>query len=147
MDSVAKRNENLNEKADLIISFPWSMPGFEEYKEFSLTSMEAGAPFYFLCSTQKPEIGLLLINPFTIFTSYEFDLSEEVASQLKITDEKQVAVLCTVNTSRGFSAATVNLLAPIVVNTKHLLAKQVILNDKRYALRTPLNPGAKKEER
>jgi len=134
--------------AGLTISFPWGLPGLDYY-EFTLSLLEEGSPFYFLQSTSQPEVGLLLVNPFAIFKDYEFELAEETAGLLRISDQKQVAVLCTVNTSRGIESATVNLLAPIVINTEHLLAKQVVLNDRKYSLRTPLaiNPGAGKGAR
>lgn len=78
------------------------------------------------------------MNPFLLFKEYEFNLSEEVTVQLGITDQKQVGVLCAINTSRGIEAATINLLAPIVININRLIAKQIVLNDKRYSLRTRL---------
>ncbi len=125
----------------LKLLFPWGMPGLEEHKKFNLSLLEAGSPFYYLRSVGVPEVGLLVINPFEIFKDYEFDLDQESASQLEITGERQAAVLCTVNTSRGIKKATVNLLAPVVINKERLIAKQVVLNDNRYSLRTPLNNG------
>ena len=119
------------------ISFPWGMPGLE-YKTYILVSTAEESPFFFLQSVEEPDIGLLLINPFTVFSDYEFDLAEEVLKQLEISNNCQVAVFCTVNTSRGIESATVNLLAPIVINTEKLLAKQVVFNEKKYSLRTPL---------
>jgi len=129
------------------LSFPWGIPGLEDYRQFTLTLLEADSPYYYLRSTDRPEIGLLLVNPFVLFRDYEFDLAEEVVAQLKIADQGQVAVLCAVNTSRGLDLATVNLLAPIVINTQNFLAKQVILNDRRYSLRAPLkiNRGVDRE--
>ncbi len=133
--------------AALKVSFPWGLPGLEEYREFTLHLLGGGSPFCFLQAAGQREIGLLLVNPYVFYDHYEFELSEETADQLKIDGERQAAVLCTVNASRGLEAATVNLLAPIVINTERLLAKQVVLNNQRYSLRTPLNCGAKKEER
>jgi len=132
---------------NFILSFPWGMPGLEDCKQFTLTPLETDSLYYYLRCAVQPEIGLLLVNPFALFRDYEFDLAEETAAQLKIAGQDEVAVLCTVNTSRGLDLATVNLLAPIVINTNKLLAKQVILNDRRYSLRAPLkiNQGADRE--
>lgn len=129
------------------ISFPWGLPGLEEYKEFTLNELAKDSSFYFLQAVRQQEVGLLLVNPYVFFENYEFELNDETAGQLKIDNEKKVAVLCTVNTSRGVKSATVNLLAPVVINTEQWLAKQVVLNDRKYSLRTPLAGGAKKEER
>lgn len=131
-------NRNLEEDGDYIITFPWGMPGLEDCRDFILNTLEDDSPFYYMRCSCQPEVGLLLVNPFAVFSDYEFDLDDEAADQLRITDQKQVAVLCTVNTSRGAESATVNLLAPVVINIGRLQAKQVVLNDRRYSFRTPL---------
>lgn len=147
MVDAERINDENNRQSEQKISFPWGLPGLEDYQEFTLNSLEKDSPFCFLQAVRQREIGLLVVNPYVYFNNYDFELSEEIAGQLKINDEKQVAVLCTVNTSRGAGSATVNLLAPIIINTEQLLAKQVVLNDRKYSFRTPLSGGAKKEER
>jgi flagellar assembly factor FliW len=135
----------INERQSDSILFPWGLPGLEDYHEFTLHPLGQGSPFAFLQAAGQQEIGLLLVNPYVFFKHYEFELSEEIAGQLKIDDENQVVVLCTVNTSRGIDKATVNLLAPLIINKEKMLAKQVVLKDRQYSLRTPLNCGAVKE--
>jgi len=134
-------------KSDLTIHFPWGLPGLE-YERYTVIPLDPDSHFYFLQSTADQLVGLLLINPFVVFKDYEFELSDDIIKQLKIKDEKQIAVLCTANTSKGINSATVNLLAPIVINTKALVAKQVVLADKRYSIRTPLfsDIAAEREE-
>lgn len=123
----------------LTLAFPWGLPGLE-YREFTLTSPGGDSPFYYLQSTEEPDVGLLLVYPFLFFQDYEFDLPEEVINLLKISEKQQVAVLCAINTSKGFEKATVNLLAPIVINIEQMVAKQVVLYNSKYSLRTPLFP-------
>jgi flagellar assembly factor FliW len=127
------------------ITFPWGMPGLDD-NEYLLESNSEESPFFLLQSAAEPEVALLLVNPFTVYTDYEFDLSDDILEKLKISDTSQVAVFCTVNTSCGIDSATVNLLAPIVINTKELLGKQVVLNDKKYSLRTPLSISREEKE-
>lgn len=119
------------------ISFPWGIPGLN-YEEYLLCLPAENSPFFILQSEKDPEVGLILVDPFEAFSDYEFELNDDVADQLEIEDQSQLAVLCTVNTSRGLDNATVNLLAPIVINTSGLKGKQVVLNEKKYSLRTPL---------
>lgn len=141
MGPIAEINKNRDLEDDFIISFPWGMPGLEDCGEFILNTLEDDSPFYYMRCSSRPEIGLLLVNPFAVFNDYEFDLDDEVVDQLRITDQKQMAVLCTVNTRNGVESATVNLLAPVVINIELLQAKQVVLNDRRYSFRTPLVLG------
>ena len=138
MGTEAEVNKNKELEDDHTISFPWGIPGLEDCREFILNSLEEDSPFYYMRSSSQPEIGLLLVDPFAVFNDYEFDLDDEAAGQLQITDQKQMAVLCTVNTGNGVESATVNLLAPVVINIKQCQAKQVVLNDRRYSFRTPL---------
>lgn len=146
MAEAIESNEKNNRQTGLKVLFPSGLPGLEDYQEFILNPLGLDSPFGFLQAARQREIGLLLVNPYAFFERYEFDLSEETAVELEIDDESQVVVLCTVNTSHGYAAATVNLLAPIVINKEKMLAKQVVLNDQQYSLRAPLNCGAKKEE-
>ncbi len=138
MGTITEINRDRGFALERAISFPWGLPGLEDHREFILSPLEQGSPFYYLGSRGQPEIGLLLVDPFAVCKNYEFDLDEEAAGRLHISDPQQAAVLCTVNTSRGVGAATVNLLAPLVINLERLLAKQVVLRDRRYSYRAPL---------
>ena len=100
------------------------------------------SPFFFLQSTQDPEVGFILVNPFFFFPDYEFELPDEEAAALGIASPEETAVFCIVNAREGLKNATVNLLAPIVVNISTGAARQTVLVDDRYSLRHPLpRPG------
>lgn len=144
MSKQITKKETINERL-LTVNFPWGMPGLE-YNEYLLQALSEESPFFFLQSIEEPQIGLLLINPFIAFSDYEFDLSDEVAGQMKIDNQSGMAVLCTVNTSKGIDSATVNLLAPIIINIRDQIGKQVVLNEKKYSLRTPLTIIREKSE-
>lgn len=121
------------------LNFPAGLPGLpSQYKEFALLPVENNNLFYLLQSVTNAEICFVLINPFLLFPHYAFDLPAEDKTKLQITAPEQVAVFSIVNASQGLKQATVNLLAPIVVNTKNKLARQVILNDSQYSIRQPL---------
>lgn len=57
-----------------------------------------------------------------------------------------MAVFSIVNASKGLKKATVNLLAPVVVNTATGSARQVVLSDRRYTVRHPLPQAAEGKE-
>lgn len=122
-----------------IITFPAGVPGLPaELTRFELAALAGDSPFFFLQSRQDENVGFILINPFALFSAYEFDLPDEEAEALGISDPGNVAVFCIVNASRGIKNATVNLLAPVVVNTATGVARQVVLTDSRYGIRHPL---------
>ncbi|MEG6616517.1 flagellar assembly protein FliW [Peptococcaceae bacterium 1198_IL3148] len=122
-----------------LLTFKSGLPGLpEEYNQFNLKTVQENSPFYILQSVQDEEISFILINPFPFYPDYEFDLPEEDKTKLSIKEPKDVAIFSIVNASKGFKKATVNLLAPVVVNITTGSARQVILNDKRYNIRHPL---------
>lgn len=121
------------------ITFPAGLPGLpKEYQQFTLLQPQPQSPFYLLQSVTDEQVCFILINPFLLFPQYEFNLPQEEKTKLRITAPEQVAVFTIVNASGGLKKATVNLLAPIVVNTHTKQARQVILNDKRYTIKHPL---------
>lgn len=136
MKTLAK--ETSVQKGQNIINFCDGLPGFQGFKEFTLMALHEDNPFYFLQSVKKEEICFILINPFNIFPDYEFDLPDTDMRKLNVRDPKDLAVFSIVNASRGIKSATVNLLAPVVVNTANGMARQAVLNDSRYSVRHTL---------
>lgn len=122
------------------ITFKTGLPGLpEELKQFQLLAVEQNSPFYLLQSTSDKEICFILINPFPVFKDYEFELPEEDKTKLEIKEPKDITIFCIVNAAQGLKNATVNLLAPVVINITTGSARQVVLNDNRYNIRHPLD--------
>lgn len=122
-----------------VFTFPAGLPGLPgELTGFELIALAPDSPFFFLQSLQEENVGFILLNPFALFPGYEFDLPEEDAAALGVKKPEDVVVFCIVNASRGLKNATVNLLAPLVLNTTAGVARQVVLDDRRYGVRHPL---------
>lgn len=122
-----------------IITFSAGLPGLPaELTRFELAALADDSPFFFLQSLQDENVGFILINPFAFFCTYEFDLPDEETEALGVFTSRQVTVFCIVNASRGIKNATVNLLAPVVINTASGAARQAVLVDERYGIRHPL---------
>ncbi|MGI9951229.1 flagellar assembly protein FliW [Moorellaceae bacterium AZ2] len=132
----------MTERQERVLSFPSSLPGLPpELTRFELLALAPDSPFYLLRSLQDENVGFILVNPFFFFPDYEFDLPQEEAEALGLSSIEEVAVFCIVNAPRGPKSATVNLLAPVVVNVATGEARQVVLADSRYGLRHPLPLG------
>ena len=127
-----------------VFTFPAGLPGLpRELTRFELTALAKDSPFFYLQSLQDDGIGFILANPFALFPDYEFELPEEDAAVLGVKKPQDAVVFCIVNAAQGFENATVNLLAPLALNTAAGAARQVVLNDKRYSIRHPLpRPGS-----
>lgn len=119
-----------------IITFENGLPGFQEYTKFILLGLDADLPIALLQSTEDDQIGFVVGYPFAFKQDYVFDLSENDKEQLQLEDESEVATYTVITLKENFADSTINLLAPIVINTKQKLGKQIVLQDgEKYPLR------------
>lgn len=54
-----------------IIHFPEGLPAFEAEKKFILIPLDEESPFFYLQSTQTPDVCLLTADPFVFFPSLD----------------------------------------------------------------------------
>jgi len=124
-----------------IITFPKGLPGFADAKDFVLLPLEEDSPFLVLQSVEKEELAFITLEPVSFLKDYEFEISEATQELLKLESEEDVGVLVIVTLKEKLKDMTVNLAAPIVVNVRENLARQVILDQEVYPLRHPLKPA------
>ena len=62
-------------KESEIVSFNQGLPGFPEYKQFILLSLDADLPLALLQSTEEATIGFVVAFPFAFKQDYSFDLN------------------------------------------------------------------------
>lgn len=109
--------------------FPKGLPGFDEETEFALISMDE-APFWYLQSTKEKGLSFLLGDPFVFYPTYEFELPDDDAEELKINTE--VLIHCMITLKEQTEQSTINLLAPIVFNPAARIGKQIVLYKAPY---------------
>ena len=124
--------EIINEE---IIQFEHGLPGFEKEKGFVMLPIEEKSAFHILQSVQTPELAFIITSPYAVYTDYYFDLDEATVHSLQIQSENEVAVFAIVSLKDTLTNSTVNLKAPIVLNTTKRKAKQVILDNEAYMIR------------
>lgn len=125
---------------DKIIHFENGIPGFETEKQFVLLDIADNDVLQILQSVQTPELAFFVANPYLLFKDYAIELEDHVIEKLDIKNEHDVAVLSILTIKDPFSSSTINLKAPIIINIANKRAKQYIMNDDRYSLRTQIPP-------
>ncbi|WP_391120322.1 flagellar assembly protein FliW [Psychrobacillus sp. L3] len=122
-----------------IIQFPNGIPGFEQITEFIILPLEKDSPFAILQSIKQQEIGFVIALPFIFKQDYTFDLGEEDKEELQIQTPADLITYTIVTLKEPFNSSTLNLQAPIIINHKQMIAKQLVLQDANtYPLRFPI---------
>lgn len=121
-----------------VITFNKGIPGLNELKKFILLDLEEYEPFKLLQSLEDDEISLIVTSPYEFFSEYEIKLSEETTKNLNIESPEQVIVLTTVTLNSDVKKITTNLQGPIVINTSNNFGEQIILDNSKYKVKSPL---------
>ncbi len=80
-----------------------------------------------------------MTDPTTFVPGYEVTLTPDEYARLKLDPESAEIILLAVTTmAREASDITINLQGPIVVNPAKMMAKQIVLENGKYAIKHPL---------
>ena len=123
-----------------VIHLPSGLFGFPDSKRYTLLEHRKGSPFVWFQSVDNGSLAFVLIDPLLVKPDYEVRISPEDINELQLADAPDgIQTLVIVNITSGEKMElTVNLLGPIVINTKKKFGKQIILSDSDYSLRHPI---------
>jgi flagellar assembly factor FliW len=129
-----------------LIHFSDGLFGFSEMKNYvPLAFQDNSDALISLQSVDDSRISFILMNPFQLYSEYTPSLSAEDSNLLKASyDEKNISyyVICVIHDH--MEESTVNLKAPIAVNTDTREAKQIILDNPLYKFRHPIKDFMKR---
>jgi flagellar assembly factor FliW len=131
---------------DQIIHFPNGLPGFETEKQFAVLPLEDQSAFAILQSVGHSHVGFVIAYPFAFYANYTFELAEDDISKLKLDSPDDCVTYVIMTLREPFIDSTLNLKAPIVINIKEKIGKQLILHDSDYPIRFPISTVHGKEE-
>ena len=130
-----------------IVHFKDGIPAFEDEHEFVILPYEEDSPYYFMQSLQSPDLAFLLTIPFLFFNDYSFEIDDETIKELDIKNQEDVFYYSMITIPNGsVRYMTANLLAPIVLNSENMKAKQVVLEKSNYTTKHRLFPESAKKE-
>jgi flagellar assembly factor FliW len=129
-----------------VLSFKEGLPGFPKIRRFTILERDELKPFQYLQALDEPPIALLVVNPFLVDPGYQFQLSESEMLEIESSTPEDVAVYAVATVPENPEEATLNLMAPIVINHRRRLGKQVVLHQTSYSVRHPLFGGSGKNE-
>lgn len=123
-----------------ILNFPKGIPGFEEIKEFVILGFEDNNHFSLLQSVNEEYISFIIVNPWDFYEEYDIEIKNDNLKILELEEEDgdKVTVYSIITTGSTLEESTINLLAPIIINTDKKIGKQIILNDFPYTTKHKL---------
>lgn len=138
MKFISKIHGEIEYEENNIITFKKGLPGLNELKKFVLLDMQGYEPFKLLQSLEDDEIAMIVVSPYEFFKDYEVKLSKETIKNLKIDSQEQVNIITTVTLNSDVKKITTNLQGPIVINTSNNLGEQIIIDNSKYKVKSPL---------
>ena len=132
----------LDYSEDAILEFPAGLPAFEDQTRFVLIERSDLAPLVFLQSLTRQDLAFPALPVAAVVPGYDLDIPEEDRALLGLTGPPDAAaanlLYLAVVTISAEAPATVNLMAPVVVNSALRRAVQVIQTAPRYSHQHPL---------
>jgi flagellar assembly factor FliW len=119
-----------------IINFCEGLPGFELMKRFVLLGTEdTASPFKWLQSVDNPELAFALVDPFAVKKDYDIEIDDETTKKLEIERVEEVLVYSIIVIPEDLTRISMNLKAPVIINTKTKNGAQVVLDTDKYGVR------------
>jgi flagellar assembly factor FliW len=117
------------------IQIPQGLLGFPEYTQFCLVDPADDTLILWLQSIDNPEIAFPALEPKVFRPDYAARLSAAELRELKLENVNQSAVFSIITIPEDVTQMTANLKAPIVINLKEQIAKQVVLQENEYSIK------------
>jgi len=118
-----------------ILTFTEGLLGFPDYTKYVLLDHDKSGIFQWLQSVENEDLAFVLIEPLRIVPDYRVEVHEKDVEDIKLQSPDTAVMACIVNIGKDCSSVTVNLLGPIVINPREMLAKQIVLVSSQYSIR------------
>ncbi len=117
-----------------IINFNEGIPGFRELKKYILIE-DPESPFVYLQSVEDGMVSFIIINPYLLKRDYTIEIKDTYINLLGggVAADFSIFVIATIVDK--FELATVNLLAPIIIQNETRKGMQIILEKTEYTTR------------
>ena len=111
-------------------------PGLAPHVDFALAPVDGADGLFAMRAVEDDARRLYLVDPNTVLAEYAPTLTDAQVADLALASADDAFVLVVAHPAAD--GASVNLLAPVVVNRATGAAAQVILEGQDYPVRAPL---------
>ncbi|MDR3605894.1 MAG: flagellar assembly protein FliW [Oligoflexia bacterium] len=118
-----------------IVSAPNGILGFPELQKFCLVDPADDTLILWLQSVDHPEIAFPVLEPKIFRPDYTARLSANELRDLKLENVNQSAVFSILTIPEDVTQMSANLKAPLVINLKEQILRQVVLQENEYSIK------------
>ncbi len=136
--------------SESIITFTQPILGFQEFRRYVLLPGPSES-LTWLQSTDSGELAFILVDPRKLMPDYTVELRSQELAEMAVTSAEELDVYTLVVVPDDQRKVRTNLRAPVLINTKHRLGKQTILEMSDYPIQYYLaqaqpDPGGSSRE-
>jgi flagellar assembly factor FliW len=117
------------------IKIPQGILGFPELQNYCLVDPADETLILWLQSIDRPEVAFPLLEPKIFRSEYTVRLSSAELRELRLESINQSAVFSVLTIPDDVTLMSANLKAPLVINLKQQIAKQVVLQENEYGIK------------
>ena len=121
-----------------IIHFDNGLLGFEEYKDYTILydiDEEEKPLFSWLQSVDEKGLAFPVVNPLDVDENYNPTVDDEILNSLGDINEENMIVLLLATIPKDVKEASVNMRAPLVINSDNRKGMQLIVENKEYEIK------------
>ena len=107
-----------------VVRFPAGLVGLEDCQDWALLADQRSGSIAWLQSLERPDVALPVTSPRRFVPSYQVRVARRELTPLDLNEADTAEVLVVVGGAKG--ELTLNLKAPLVVNVRRGLGRQVI---------------------
>jgi len=123
---------------DEIITIPSGILGFPEEQDYCLVDSGDDTLILWLQSLTNPHLAFPVLEPRIYKNDYVVRLSASELRELRLDSIKEASVFTILTIPGNLTEMTANLKAPVVINTRSRIAKQVVLQENDQPIKHPM---------
>ncbi len=124
---------------DLIFDFVEPVIGYDNLTKYVLVEHSENSSFKWLQSVEDKNLAFPVTSPAFFDIDYQFEIPTDKAEKISLNSVESLISLNIVSIpSNNPRKATINLLAPIIINAANKQGMQIILSSSNYPVKYPL---------
>ena len=124
MEIATTRFGSLKLEAGDVLNFPEGLPGLDELQDWVLLADTKDSELAWMQSTTRADVALAVVSPRRFVPQYRVRVTRRELAPLSIEQRGDAQVLVIVG--RGESGLYLNLKAPLVINPRIQVGRQVV---------------------